>query len=442
MTVFWIIAAALIVAALLFVLPTLLRAPEQTSEEVDRNRLTIAIYKDQLAELETDLRTDTITREQYEQGLQELERRLLEEVPDGKADRGAQGSGAARPGARWVAYGVAVAIPVATVSLYMVWGNLEGLKPPGERTATANNPHGQSAEQIRALVAKLEARLKKNPDDANGWAILGRTYLVMERFPEARKAFANAVKLNGTNPQLLVDYADAMAMDSKDKSLQGKPMELINRALMIDPNNQKGLWLAGTAAYDGGEYQKALKYWKKLYAMVPPNSDAAKAMESNIAEIENLIEKTGGKTAGGSAQASKTDDGTAGRAGGSAGVAAAAVPVSAVVAGRVSLSPELKAKANPDDTVYIFARAPPGGPQIPLATIKTKVRNLPMSFSMDDSMAIVQSAKLSDFSRTVVGARVSKSGDAMAHSGDLQGMSGVVAVGDKNVNVVINKVVP
>lgn len=437
MTVFWIIAAALIVAALLFVLPTLLRGPEQAQEEVDRNKLTVAIYKDQLAELETDLRTDTITRDQYEQGIQELERRLLEDVPE---DRAQSQRPAARPAARWVAYAVAIAVPLATVSLYMKWGNLEGLKPPGERTATANNPHGQSAEQIRALVAKLQKRLQKNPEDSNGWAILGRTYLVMERFPEARKAFANAVKLDGTNPQLLVDYADAMAMDSKDKSLQGRPLELINRALMIDPNNQKGLWLAGTAAYDGGKYEKALKYWQKLYTMVPPNSDAAKAMESNIAEIQNLIAKTGG----GAGEAAKADDKAGVQADGSSSseAVAAAAPVSAVVAGRVTLSPDLKARANPDDVVYIFARAPPGGPQIPLATIKTKVKNLPMSFSMDDSMAIVRSAKLSDFSHTVVGARVSKSGDAMAHSGDLQGMSDVVAVGDKNVKVVINKIVP
>jgi len=430
MMVFWIIAVALIAAALLFILPPLLRRPEHAPEPVDRDRLTVAIYQDQMAELESDLRSDTITQDQYEVGRQELERRLLDDVPQAPGQTQASGG---KPAGRWSAVMVGIAVPVLVVILYFVLGTPEALKPPGEQVATATvkgGAHSESREQIMALIQQLEERLQKNPDDPRGWSILGRSYLALEMFPQARHAFEKAVKLNGNDPQLLVDYADALAMDRKDQSLDGRPMSLIDRALKLDPNNQKGLWLAGTAAYERHDYNAALKYWQKLYAMVPPGSDAAKAMESNIAEVRSLITSVGSSTD----QSGAAPDNTQ--------TAMAAGPGDAVISGQVSLAPDLKAKAKPGDVVYIFARAPPGGPPVPLAIIKAEVKDLPMQFTLDDSKSIMPSAKLSGFSHAVIAARVSMSGDASAHSGDLQGMSSVVSVGAKGVDVVIDKVVP
>ena len=434
MMVFWIIAVALIAAALLFILPPLLRRPEHAPEPVDRDRLTVAIYQDQMAELESDLRSDTITQDQYEVGRQELERRLLDDVPQvpGQTPATAKAPGG-KPAGRWSAVMVGIGVPALVVVLYFVLGTPEALKPPDEQVATASvqgGKHGESREQIMALIQQLDERLQKNPDDAQGWSILGRSYLALEMFPESRHAFEKAVKLNGNDPQLLVDYADALAMDRKDQSLDGRPMALIDRALKLDPNNQKGLWLAGTAAYERHDYQAALKYWEKLYAMVPPGSDAAKSMESNIAEVRSLISSVG--SSGGDQSAAPDNTQTA----------MAASPGDAVITGQVSLAPDLKAKAKPGDVVYIFARAPPGGPPMPLAIIKTQVKDLPMQFTLDDSKSIMPSAKLSGFSHAVVAARVSMSGDASAHSGDLQGMSSVVSVGATGVDVVIDKVVP
>jgi cytochrome c-type biogenesis protein CcmH len=432
MTVFWIIAVALTAAALLFVLPPLLRRPEHAPEPVDRDRLTVAIYKDQMAELEADLRSDTITQEQYEQGRQELERRLLDDVPQ-EADGQQAVPRAAAPSGRWAAIMVGIAVPVAVAALYLVLGTPEALKPPGEQIASATvkgGTHGESSEQIMALVEQLESRLKKHPDDAQGWAILGRSYLVLEQFPQARHAFDRAVQLNRNDPQLLVDYADALAMDRKDQSLEGRPMELVDRALKLDPNNQKGLWLAGTAAYERHDYKAALTYWEKLYTMVPPGSDAAKAMESNISEVRSLISSVGSAEAPDEAPKDATQ------------TAMASTPADAVIRGQVSLAPDLKAKAQPGDVVYIFARAPPGGPPMPLAIIKAQVKDLPMQFTLDDSKSIMPSAKLSGFTHAVVAARISMSGDASAHSGDLQGVSPVIAVGATGVDVVIDQVVP
>lgn len=432
MMVFWIIAAALIAAALLFVLPPLLRRPENAPEPVDRDRLTVSIYQDQMAELEADLRADTITQDQYEIGRQELERRLLEDVP--QAEQQQAQSPAGKAAGRWSAVMVGIAVPAVVVVLYLVLGNPEALKPPGEQVATASvqgGKHGESRAQIMALIQQLQERLQQNPDDAQGWAVLGRSYLAMNMFAESRHAFDKAVQLNGNDPQLLVDFADALAMDRKDQSLDGRPMALIDRALKIDPNNQKGLWLAGTAAYERHDYKAALKYWEKLYAMVPPGSDAAKAMESNISEVRRLIASVGGS---GGDQAAAAPDNTQ--------TAMAGSPGDAVITGQVSLAPGLKAKAKPGNVVYIFARAPPGGPPMPLAIIKAQVKDLPMQFTLDDSKSIMPSTKLSGFSHAVVAARVSMSGDASAHSGDLQGMSPVVSVGATGVDVVIDKVVP
>ncbi len=434
MMVFWIIAVALIAAALLFILPPLLRRPENAPAPVDRNRLTVAIYQDQMAELESDLRSDTITQDQDEVGRQELERRLLDDVPQVPGQAPSSGG---RPAGRWSAVMVGIAVPVVVVTLYLVLGTPEALKPASEQIASAsikNGRHGESSAQIMALIQQLEERLQKNPDDAKGWSILGRSYLALEMFPQSRHAFEKAVKLDGNDPQLLVDYADALAMDRKDQSLDGRPMALVDRALKLDPNNQKGLWLAGTAAYERHVFKTALKYWEKLYAMVPPGSDAAKSMESNIAEVRSLISSVGSGSGDGGDQSGASPDNTQ--------TAMAATPGDAAISGQVSLSADLKAKAKPSDVVYVFARAPPGGPPMPLAIIKTQVKDLPMQFTLDDSKSIMPSAKLSGFSHAVIAARVSMSGDASAHSGDLQGMSPVVAVGATGVDVVIDKVVP
>ena len=430
MIMFWVIVAALVVAALLFVIPPLLRRADKGHAAVDRDSLTVSIYQDQLAELENDLRNDTITQEQYEQGRLELERRMLEDVPGAAAP-----SEGAAPGKsntqRWSAVMAGLAVPLAAVTLYLNLGNLEAIKPqPDRNTAQSGESHGQTPQQIVAMIEQLAQRLEQNPNDARGWAMLGRSYLFLEQFPQARQAFANAVQLSGDDPQLLADYADALAMAREGQSLEGEPMELIKRALELDPANQKALWLAGTAAYERGEDENALEYWETLRDNVPPGSEAAQAMEGNIAELRGLLSRRGSSA---SPSAPAAEEQVTAKQDSAAG--------DGVISGKVSLAPALQEKAQPDDTVYIFARAPEG-PPMPLAIARTTVGDLPMSFTLDDSMSITPAARLSKFERAVVGARVSKSGDAMAQSGDLQGMSPEVSVGTRDVQVIIDEIVP
>jgi cytochrome c-type biogenesis protein CcmH len=415
MIMFSVVAALLIAAALLFIIPPLWRRHDQRS--VQRDRSNLEIYKDQLRELENDLRSGILSREQFEQGQLELERRLLEEVaPDAhqaptKDDRG-QGRGAAVT--------VMLLVPLLAVFLYLLKGTPAALSP--EKIAAAqqagNGPaHAVTEEQIEAMVQGLAARLETNPQDADGWRMLGRSYVALGRYEEAVSALERAVAMIPDDPDLLADYADALAMTS-GRTLVGKPTELVKRALQLNPDHEKSLWLAGTAAYNQGDYPGAVAYWQRLLKQMTPGSQESQQVMNIIAEAQDLAS---GK------QPAPPAEAAAGNA--------------AQVAGTVSLSPALAAKAAPTDTVYIFAKAPQG-PPMPLAAFRAQVKDLPVKFNLDDSMAPTPMAHLSDFSSVIVGARISKSGNPMPQSGDLQGMTDAVQVGSSGVQVTINSVVP
>ncbi len=414
MTLFIIVAALLLGAALLFIVPPLVRR-EPADVAVERRTLNITVYRDQLAEMERDLQNDVLTPEQYRQGREELERRLLEDV--------AETPGAAAPppprSARASALVLIVLVPLLAVSGYLLLG-APGIMLSPQSAPMAAAGQGDMAHQINQMVARLEQRLASEPDNAEGWAMLGRSYLVLERFDDARGALEKAVSLNLKTPDLLVDYADTLAMTG-GQSLEGRPLELINEALALDPNNHKGLWLAGTAAYERADYRAALDYWRRLYAMVPKDSDAARAMEGNIAEAENLLGESGG------------------------GAPSSPPPppaAAAAVKGTVTLDPSLRGRVQDTDTVFIFAQAP-SGPRMPLAVVRAQVKDLPLRFTLDDSLAMDPALSLSRFSEVVVVARVSRGGSAMPQSGDLQGRSALVqTAGAAPIDVRIGEVLP
>lgn len=428
MTVFFIVAALLVLAAVLFIVPPLLRKEPAQQLGAERRALNISIYQDQMKELGRELASDVITPEQYARSREELERRMLEDVsvPD-------QPAAAASEIGRGTVLGVvlvAAVIPVLAAGLYMALGTPAALDPtltarsaaaPTAGAGAAGAAGDEGHDQIIEMIATLEQRLASNPDDPQGWSMLGRSYLWMQRFDLALPALEKAVSLNDGDPRLLVDYADALAMIG-GQTLQGRPMELIARALTLDPNNEKGLWLAGTAAYEQGAYAQALQYWQRLYRLVPPGSDAARAMEGNIAEVQSLLS---GQAPAPAQQQSET----------------AAAP-GAALRGRIDVDAGLAGRIQPGDTVFIFARAS-SGPRLPLAVMRAQASELPLEYVLDDSMAMDPSMSLSKFSEVVVVARISRSGGAMVQSGDLQGTSAVVRTGQAGrVDVLINEIVP
>jgi cytochrome c-type biogenesis protein CcmH len=408
-TAFWVIAVLLAAGALLFVLPPLL-GRRRAAPGATRDATNVAVYRDQLRELEADLAAGTLARDQYDAARRELEARLLDDVRVSGT-----GARAAKPG-RMAAVAAGIAIPLVAILLYLAVGAPNALLPQ----PAGGDGHGITRQQIEGMVDRLSARLTENPDDATGWAMLGRTYAVLGRHPEAASAYANAVKRSPPDAQLLADYADALAM-TQGRRLQGEPERIIAQALMVDPKNVKALALAGTVAFEKKDFKGAIAHWRKILEVVPPDSDMAGSIRDSIADAEKL--------SGGTAKAQPAPKQAA-------ALKPAATSAPGAVSGMVRLAPALAAKVAPADTVYIFIR-PADGPRMPLAVIRKEVRELPAAFTLDDTTVMAAGMKLSDYPRVVVGARISKSGSATPQPGDLEGLSAPVKVGETGVNVVI-----
>lgn len=291
MLTFWIIAALFILLALWFVLPPLLQKTDNNQGD-DLRAANVLIYKDQFQEMEADLKNGLMNEEQYQQDKEELERRLLEDV------KVTTSGSSPLPATRKFAYGVATAIPIGAIAFYLAVGNPKALSPSlptAESPVQASQQGGpMSDQQIAANVDKLAKRLEQNPNDAAGWLMLARSYTSMERFSDAASAYARAIALNDGDATVWVDYAEALAL-SNGRRLSGKPTEAVNRALQLDPKNQKALALAGSAAHEAGDYQKAIDYWQKLLAQLPPDSQLAKTVSEEIEKTRKLAGDKGAK---------------------------------------------------------------------------------------------------------------------------------------------------
>ena len=396
------LATVLVLVAVAWVIVPLLRRGRDAP--LDTAGSNLDILRDQLAELDGDLAAGTITAMQHDEGRREIERRVLDEVgPE-------QNRTLARVGGRWTAAGLGISISIAAAGLYLQLGNPEGLVP--SRPA----PQGSAItpDQLNELISKLAAKLEQQPDEA-GFVMLARSYYSLRRYAEAARAFGRAGALVTQDPNLLSDYADALAVAQEGK-LSGKPLELLQRAITLEPTHPKALALAGTEAFERKDYRSAIGFWERIRV----DSAFGEMIAANIAEAREL---------GGIKLSDKGDKGVA------------PAPVTARITGTVKLAPELAGKVDRADTMYIFARAAEG-PRMPLAIVKRQVKDLPYSFNLDDSQAMAPTMKLSGTSAVIVGARISRSGDATPRSGDLQGFSGTVKVGATDVAIVIDSLVP
>ena len=292
MLTFWIIAALLMLLAFWFILPALLNKP-RADEDVERREANVLVYKDQNRELEADLKNGLIGEEQYKAEKSELERRLLEDVAAKSTIESSN-----QKGTNAFAYSVLVCFPIGAIALYLFVGNSKGINysaNPQAIPATApNQPGTMSPQQIAANVEKLAERLKQNPNDAQGWTMLARSYMMLERFPEAASAYERLTALNANDAAAWADYAEALALAS-GQNLAGKPTDALNRALKIDPKNQKALDLAGSAAFQANDYRKAIEYWQKLLALLPAGSDELQTITAQITKAKELAAGKGSR---------------------------------------------------------------------------------------------------------------------------------------------------
>jgi cytochrome c-type biogenesis protein CcmH len=290
MLLFWVICGLMTLLALWFVLPPLFaHAGSRKSDET--RAANVLVYQDQCQELETDLRNGLIGEPEYQKEKEELERRLLADTETAKG--ASSPSTGTSPATRKVAYAVAAAIPIVAIAFYLIRGNPKALNPetaPSTRPVAENQSGEMTPQQIAANVGKLAKRLEENPNDAQGWVMLGRSYTMMERYADAATAYGRATTLNASDASLWTDYGEALAL-SNGQRLEGKPMEAVNRALQIDPNNEKALALAGEAAYQAADYKKAIEYWQKLRA----GSETGKAVSDQLAKAKELAASRGSR---------------------------------------------------------------------------------------------------------------------------------------------------
>ncbi len=416
MIAFWISAALLLVLALALVLPGLLKS-KSSADSAARGaaQANLSVLRSQLTQLDADFATGSINAEQLALAKSEIERRALEE-------ESAPETAVATAKPKRTAWALGLTIPLLALGVYGFLGNIQALDPVNLQAKADTEPTPEQIEaMVNAFAARLEAVPANQPPDPKAWEMLARSYAAMQKFPEANKAYKRAVELNPGNAQMLADHADVVAM-LQGQSMLGEPTQLFERALVLDPNNLKALALAGSAAFEKKDFAKAVQFWSKAQGLAPPGSDFAKGLASSVEEARLALGQTGISPA--VAKSAPTP-----------------VLAAANIQGVVSLSPSMKSKVAPDDTVFIFARAAQG-PRMPLAILKRKASELPITFTLDDSTAMSDELKLSRFELVVVSARVSKSGNALPQRGDLVGQSAPVKAGSNKLTLTIDSVQP
>jgi cytochrome c-type biogenesis protein CcmH len=409
MAVFWMLAGLMTVVALAFVLVPLLRArPPAGPTAMEAN---LEVLRGQRRELEADIATGLVPAEARNEALAEL-------VSRAEADLAAPAAAVSverKP--PWAAVAIAaVGIPAVAFGVYLAIG------APAAMDARVASDSPADQKEMTALIDRLAQKVRERPDDAKGWALLARSTAALGRFEESARAHEHLMKLVPGDAQVMADYADVLGM-TQGRTLAGRPFELVKGALAIDPANRKALALAGTAAMEQGRFVESIGYWERLAAVVPPGSDDEKEVTEVIAELRTR--------AGLPAKAATTV----------AKAPAAPAAAGKTVSGTVSAAPEVAAKIAATDTIFVFARAESGS-RAPLAVLRGSARELPLSFALDDTMAMSPQWSLSTAGDVRIEARVSKSGNAQPQPGDVMGTSGVVKPGARGVRVVLDKVVP
>jgi cytochrome c-type biogenesis protein CcmH len=412
---------------------------------------TLDSLKQKLATLKELHAGGTLPDDKFQEGKSALERQILELVLNAPATPAAPARAAA-PSTGTTTGAAAPTAPAAKPSGLLLAGLLVGIvavagagyfwkgipaltnaeAPQAAAAADGQAPqHSTNAEQIAAMTEKLAVRLKDKPDDVEGWSMLARSYSVLGKHADALKAYEKASSLRKDDPTLLADYADSLAVNSNN-NLEGEPMKLVERALKLDPKNLKALYLDGTYSFNKKDYKRAVKVWETLVQVGPAGNVFVREVEPAIAEARKL--------AGMPPPAQPLD---AAPQAGAAQPAAGPAPAAAgggTVSGTVTLSAALAKQAQPEDTVFVFARAATGS-RMPLAILRKQVKDLPISFTLNDSMAMSPSNALSSVPQVIVGARISKSGNAMPQPGDLSGQTDPVKVGATGLKIEIKDAV-
>ncbi len=386
---FWIVVTGLLALALIILVLPILPTP-RLSDTTDRQHQNIQIAREKKALLDKLLKQAELNQDEYDEALQDLQTSLALDLE--RDEKLAE----QQPG-KWIVWFFAIMVPVLSIGLYLKLGEYRVIENPVlaevDKTQRASNTSNPQDMSIEAMLDRVKQRLRDNPEDAEGWFILGRTLLSMQQIDEAVTAFQRTYELVGDEPGVMFTLADALALQNKG-ILAGKPFELVKRGLEISPRDPTGLWLAGLAAEQRKEYRLAHEYWRSMLPLISEDVESSTEIRRLMAILE------------------KRDPGI------ETVTTVAVAPAGASISLMVDLDVKLHDQAAPDDSVFIYARAMQG-PPMPLAVKKLTVGDLPASVSLSDSDAMMPTMKLSSFDQVVIGARISKSGNPVAQVGDL-----------------------
>lgn len=424
--IFWLIVALLVVLALALTLIPLLS--RKASEDVERNQVNIALFKERLAELEAL----ELPAADFKQAKQELEKDLLHDLSE-------EGQSSGQVRARWGAVLAALMIVGIAAGMYVYTerptpeqlAEIEQMTQQRREQAAQAQQQKQNMPSIDEMVGRLEQKLEQTPDDVEGWRMLARSYEVMERYDDAVTVYQRLLGMGlEKDVDLLADYAETKGF-SQQGQLAGEPMTILEKAVALNPQHPKTLWLLGLAQVQLEDYPRAVHYWEALLALVPPDSDAWKSVNKYVQEAR--------------AQAGMPST-TPTMAMANPGTAAPQQQTAASGAKltiEVSLAPELQDKAKPTDKVMVYARAAQG-PRMPLAITVLEVAQLPATVTLDDSMAMMPNMRLSSVPEMVAIARITEQQSAMPQSGDLIGETEAFKLAEQTgaVQVQVNRLLP
>lgn len=375
-TLFWIIVAGLVLLALALIVPPLLRKTPLPDD--DHRQRNIKIARQRLAELRQQLQDGVLDQVQFDEQYAELQLMLNDDLQASEAGKAPERQG------RWIIPILLVLLPMLSLLLYVSLGDINALSK-----VELQQTQVKAAENMAAMMDKLRQRLQQQPDDVEGWVMLGRSYGFLQQYQNAADAFARADKLKPDDVEIMLQYANNLAM-ARGGSMKGEPEQLIARVIEKAPDNANALWLAGMAMAEAGDFAKAKQYWQKLLQLLPPDAEGLSQVQQMLAAVDQELEKQ--RSAG------------------------PAIEIKV----KVTIDPALKANLQSQDAVFIYAQAV-NGPKMPLAIVRKQGSDLPTEVVLNDQMAMQGGSRLGEQQQLRIVARVSKSGLAMTQPGDLLG---------------------
>ena len=394
-TLFWIIVAGLILLALALIVPSLLKKTPLPDD--DHRQRNIKIARQRLAELKQQLQDGVLDQTQFDEQYAELQLMLNDDLEASSSAKAPERQG------RWIIPVLLAALPIASLWLYAGLGDSNALSK-----AELQQTQIKAAQNIADMVGKLEQRLQNNPDDLEGWVMLGRAYGFMQQYQKAADVFAQVNRLKPDDADIMLQYAHNLAM-ARGGSMQGEPEQWVAKVLEKAPDNTEALWLAGMASAEARDFVKARDYWQKLLSLMPADAEGLPQVKQMLAAVDQEL-----------ANAQPAGPGVE-------------------IKVQVDVDPAFKAKIKPQDTVFVYAQAI-SGPKMPLAIVRIQADKLPVAVTLSDQQAMQAGSRLGEQPQLRIVARVSKSGQAMSQPGDLLGSTEISQpFAEATANVLINQ---